>query len=341
MRAQLRFSRRCDDAQSSLGSGGIRFLSVGSDDRLSTRLRKTPEYSGMQRPGMKLVNGVPMLDFLADKWSCVEQLQARSDDLVIATYPKAGTTWMQEIVDLVINATDLAHNRRATIDDRMIFMEWSCGPGEPPELRSGVELLDEFPSPRVIKTHVPYKLFPSSFWAKDCKVIYVARNAKDNAVSYFHFDRMNRQQPEPGSWEEYLPRFVAGSVPWGSWYDHVTGWWNARENHRILYFFYEDMKENPLREVSRVADFIERPLSERQLQEVVRLSSFSVMKNNPMSNYSHLPPALMDQTVSPFMRKGEVGDWKNHFSASQLEEFEQDYSKKMPADGPSFRDTLP
>lgn len=42
------------------------------------------------------------------------------------------------------------------------------------------------------------------------KTIYVARNAKDNLVSYYHFDRMNQTQPEPGPWDGYIQKFMRG-----------------------------------------------------------------------------------------------------------------------------------
>ena len=42
------------------------------------------------------------------------------------------------------------------------------------------------------------------------QVVYVARNAKDNAVSFFHFDRMNYAHPEPGDWSSFLQRFMDG-----------------------------------------------------------------------------------------------------------------------------------
>lgn len=41
-------------------------------------------------------------------------------------------------------------------------------------------------------------------------MIYVARNAKDNVVSYYFFDQMNLTQPDPGTWEEYLTKFMEG-----------------------------------------------------------------------------------------------------------------------------------
>lgn len=33
------------------------------------------------------------------------------------------------------------------------------------------------------------------------------------------------------------------SVPYGSWYDHVKSWWEKSKNSRVLFMFYEDMKE--------------------------------------------------------------------------------------------------
>ena len=42
------------------------------------------------------------------------------------------------------------------------------------------------------------------------QVVYVARNAKDDAVSYFHFNRMDSVQPEPGDWNSFLQNYMEG-----------------------------------------------------------------------------------------------------------------------------------
>ncbi|EPY87069.1 sulfotransferase 1C4-like protein [Camelus ferus] len=152
------------------------------------------------------------------------------------------------------------------------------------------------PSPRTLKTHLPIQLLPPSLLEKNCKVIYVARNPKDNMVSYYHFHRMNKALPAPGTWEEYFENFLTGKVCWGSWYDHVKGWWDARHQHRILYLFYEDMKRGPT-EWDRA-------------QKTLHLTG----------RWPRIRVHLGHRTV---------GDWKNHFTVAQNERFEDDYRKRM------------
>uniref|UniRef100_A0A668RTE7 Sulfotransferase n=1 Tax=Oreochromis aureus TaxID=47969 RepID=A0A668RTE7_OREAU len=81
----------------------------------------------------------------------------------------------------------------------------------------GTEQAEKLPTtPRLIKTHLPVQFVPQSFWQQRCRIIYVARNAKDNVVSYFHFARMNSALPEPGDWSSYLQEFMEGKRAFGS-----------------------------------------------------------------------------------------------------------------------------
>ncbi|XP_028850297.1 sulfotransferase family 1, cytosolic sulfotransferase 5 [Denticeps clupeoides] len=275
------------------------------------------------------LNGIPMLKQVVTHFHRVETFQPFPEDLLISTYPKAGTTWTQEIVDLILHHDDFEKCKRAPIHVRVPFLEMnSADPAF-----SGTCLLEKMDPPRVIKTHLPLQLIPQSFWDAGCKVIYVARNPKDNAVSYFHFDRMNLVQPDPGSWSQYLDKFMNGEVSWGSWYDHVKGYWKERDKKKILYLFFEDMKEDPGHEVKQIAKFLGYNLSQRMIEEIVQRTTFESMRDNPMANYSDVPENIFNRQASEFMRKGEVGDWENHFSPEQNATFDEHY-KKMMADLP-------
>ncbi|KAL8176879.1 UNVERIFIED_CONTAM: hypothetical protein K2H54_039734 [Gekko kuhli] len=289
-----------------------------------------------QRYPLVPVQGIPLMEPIVRSWARVENFEARPDDLLIATYPKAGTTWTQEIVDLILARGDVEKARRVPVHIRIPFLEMCSFPDFP----AGVDLLMSAPSPRAIKTHLPFQLLPKSFLEKDCKIIYVARNAKDNLVSYYFFDQMNLVQPDPGPWDGYVKKFMEGTVAWGSWYDHVRRYWDERANHRILYLFYEDMKEDLSREIRRVKDFLEVDLSESIVQKIAHLTTFQAMKANPMTNCEDVPSTVFDKTKSSFMRKGEVGDWKNYFTVAQREMFDADYQSKMEGTTLHFRDVL-
>ncbi|XP_072597631.1 sulfotransferase 1C2 isoform X5 [Vulpes vulpes] len=202
--------------------------------------------------------------------------------------------------------------------------------------KSGVEKANAMPSPRILRTHLPTQLLPPSFWENNCKFLYVARNAKDCMVSYYHFQRMNQMLPDPGTWEEYFETFISGKVGWGSWYDHVKGWWEIKDRYQILFLFYEDIKQDPKHEIQKVMQFMGKNLDETVLDKIVQETSFEKMKENPMVNRSTVPKSILDQSISPFMRKGTVGDWKNHFTVAQNERFNEIYRQKMEGSSINF-----
>ncbi|XP_041802656.1 cytosolic sulfotransferase 1-like isoform X3 [Chelmon rostratus] len=280
--------------------------------------------------------GVSMTHFFTDNWENIQNFQARPDDILLATYPKAGTTWVSYILDLLyFGQTSQERQTSIPIYDRVPFLEIML-----PSMESGVDLANNLPtSPRLIKTHYPVQFVPKSFWEQNCRMIYVARNAKDNVVSYFHFDKMTLTEPDPGDWSSYLHRFKEGKMVFGSWYDHVNGWWKKKQTYSNLhYMFFEDMVEDTGREIDKLCRFLGLSPSVDEKKQITGGVQFDNMKKNDMVNYSAFP--VMDFKISPFMRKGKVGDWKNHFTVAQSEEFDEDYKKKMKDPTLQFRTVI-
>uniref|UniRef100_A0A3Q3X9K0 Sulfotransferase n=1 Tax=Mola mola TaxID=94237 RepID=A0A3Q3X9K0_MOLML len=266
------------------------------------------------RPELFDFHGISMTHCFTDNWENIQNFQAKQDDILIATYPKAGTTWVSYMLDLLYFGQTFPERQISTsIYQTVPFLEINV-----PFMDSGVVLANKLDtSPRLIKTHFPVQFVPKSFWEQNCRVVYVARNAKDNVVSFFHFDRMNK-------------------VVFGSWYDHVNGWWKKKQTHsKVHYMFYEDLIEDAGQELDKLCHFLDMSPSVETKTWILDRAQFHNMKNNTMVNHSVVP--VMDFEISHFMRKGKVGDWKNHFTVAQNEMFDEDYKMKMTDSTLQFR----
>uniref|UniRef100_A0A8C5DLK3 Sulfotransferase n=1 Tax=Gouania willdenowi TaxID=441366 RepID=A0A8C5DLK3_GOUWI len=240
-------------------------------------------------------------------------------DIVIASYPKSGTTWMQQIVTLICSRGDphVSHT----------VPNWTRAPWL--EQYYSEALMESFIKPRVITTHLPYQLLGSAVQGSKAKIIYVSRNPKDVVVSFYHFHKMAKFLPDPESFSNFLYRFLEGSVHYGSWFDHVLGWTNQDADLNLLHISYEEMLLDPKGTIKKVSSFLQRPLLEDEVNSCVKHSTFSSMKHNQMINYTLVSQEIMDQSKGPFMRKGEIGDWKNMFTEELNQYFQSVFISKM------------
>ncbi|KAH1180968.1 hypothetical protein KIL84_001902 [Mauremys mutica] len=211
--------------------------------------------------------------------------QVRDSDVFSVTYPKSGTTWMQELLTLIHSDGD-------------------------PRLAQSV---------------------PS--WER---VIYTVRNPKDVCVSLYHYSKMASFLEFQEDFGEFVELFSAGKVLFGSWFQHVRGWLGLRDRLNFLLLTYEEMHQDLRGRVERICRFLGKQLDARALDGVVANASFQAMKQNKMCNYSLVPENIMDQRVSPFLRKGVPGDWKGHFTVAQSQAFDRLYREQMQDVGVRF-----
>ncbi|XP_070708036.1 sulfotransferase 2B1-like [Pempheris klunzingeri] len=244
----------------------------------------------------------------------------RPDDILIATYPKSGTTWMQEIVPLIVSGGDPTSVETLPNWNRTPWLE---------ENQVYTLKLEQRPSPRTFSTHFQYGMMPKSFFEVKPRAIYVMRNPKDVFTSSYHYHGMAAFAVNPGPQSEFLQKFLDGKVMFGSWFDHVKSWLGAEEKGHIMYITYEELITDLKDCVARIAQFLEKPLDPEVIEKIADRCLFVNMKKNNMSNYSKVSCEVFDLKKSEFLRKGIAGDWKNQLTVAESEYFDAVYRDKM------------
>ncbi|XP_043085996.1 sulfotransferase 2B1-like [Puntigrus tetrazona] len=116
--------------------------------------------------------------------------------------------------------------------------------------------LEQRPSPRVFATHFHRHMMSESYFKTKPRVLYVMRNPKDVFTSSFHYYGMASYLVNPGSQDEFMEKFLDGTIIFGSWFDHVKGWIGAEEQESILHIFYEEMIADLKGSVEKIAKFL-------------------------------------------------------------------------------------
>lgn len=267
--------------------------------------------------------------------------QARDSDVIVATIPKSGTTWLKALTFAIVNRKLFSpfsenHPLLSSNPHHLVpFFEYNLYTKySPPDLSA-------FSDPRLFGTHIPFDAMPSSIKNSNCKILYICRNPFDTFVSSWSFTNKIKPESMPPLEIEYaFDKFCNGVVGFGPFWDHMLGYWRESKERpqKVLFLKYEDMKKDPNSHLKMIAEFLGCPFSLEEetsgvVDCIVKLCSFEKMKELEVNKSSVFAKNFESKHL---FRKAEIGDWVNHFSPSMVERLSKLVDEKLGGSGLSF-----
>ncbi|CAK7336387.1 unnamed protein product [Dovyalis caffra] len=259
---------------------------------------------------------------------------AQDTDIILASMPKSGTTWLKALTFSVVNRNIYSPKESPLLTTPPHELVRFCEM----DLYSKIQLpdIEKLPSPRIFSSHFHYETLPLSIRDSNCKIVYICRNPLDQLVSYFHFARkFERENMEPlSSIDEGFDNVCSGIQCYGPFWDSVLGYWKAsiERPDKVLFLKYEDLKEDISSNLKKLGEFLGLPFSEKEekegvIEEISKLCSFDNLKDLEVNKTGVFECAGAPN--STFFRKAKVGDWCNYLSPSMAERFGKIVEEKM------------
>jgi aryl sulfotransferase len=263
-------------------------------------------------------------------------LEYRDGDVVIASYGKAGSTWVQQIVaQLIFSGEDV------DVGAISPWLEFMASPRQ-----ATLGLLDSQSHRRFYKTHLPVDAMPLS---RKAKYIYVARDGRDVVWSYHKFFS-SFGEPPPGIVEliaagrakppppinpdvrefyhEWLDR---DGYPFLPFFSHVQGWWDVRGLPNILMVHFSALKADMPGQIRRIADFLDISVPSDAWRRILEHCSFNYMKQHADAV---APPgaATLEGGRKAFFHAGTNGRWRDVLSPAESEKYERAARSRLSPD---------
>ncbi|XP_026385131.1 cytosolic sulfotransferase 14-like [Papaver somniferum] len=284
-----------------------------------------------------------------------QNFKALHTDLIIATLPKSGSTWLKALAFAVVNrinypcSNNYHQHPLLTVSphDLVPFLEFK-------HVLPDHSLLDFTKAStnthdhdsRLVATHVPYASLAESIKnpATNCKIVYLCRNPQDTFISLWMFMNKVRHVVNNNSKflsiDEAFEFFCEGVSEFGPFWDHVLGYWKeSLENpQKVLFLRYEDLKKEPKIQVKKLAEFMGYSCSAEEeshgvIEDISSLCSFENLKILDVNKNGYWQNLIENKF---FFRKGEVGDSKNYLTPLMVERLHRLTEEKMRGSGLVF-----
>jgi len=223
------------------------------------------------------------------------------DDTFLVSYPRSGNTWTRFLI-----ANLLFRDREVSF----LNIDYLI----PDILNITRRRLAKVPRPRLIKSH-------EYFDPRYKKVIYIVRDPRDVAISYYYFHLKQGYIQDEYPVGKFIQRFVEGGVDpiFASWGENVMSWVATRGSRPgFLLMKYEDMKADPARELARVGDFLGIPYDHESLTRAVEMSSSERMRELEKRDENLWIGTKTKRKDVRFVRTATAGGWRTTLSADQV-----------------------
>ena len=251
----------------------------------------------------------------------------RNDDIIIATYAKAGTTWVQQIVAQLLfdGAADLETAEMSPWMDLRV---------PPKEVK--LPLVMAQTHRRFLKTHLPVDAL---VFSDQARYVYIGRDGRDVVWSMYNhhvnangawYDALNKTPGlvgppigEPADtvrqyYEEWLER---DGYPWWSFWENAKSWWAIKDLPNVYFLHFADLKKDMPGEIRRLAEFLDIEINENNWDDILLHCSFDYMKANATKSVP-LGGAFWDGGAKTFINKGTNGRWRDTLNEDDVQKYE-------------------
>ncbi|XP_018564235.1 uncharacterized protein LOC108905722 [Anoplophora glabripennis] len=263
----------------------------------------------------------------------IYNFEVRSDDVWIVTFPRSGTTLMQEMAWLILNE-DYDTAKKVSLFKRFPFLELSTLISDhlmaeitedivndkkiweeyKESLKPRWEILENTVGRRFIKSHLPLSLLPPTLLTSGAKVVYIARNPKNAAISRYHQDRSLGIANYVGNFDQYWDLFEKNLVYFTPYWEHLEEAWQQRSNKNLLFFFYEDVVKDYKKAIVELSNFLEKTMNEEQISKLADYLRIDNFRNTNLQQTNTMVKLISLRGPYQHVRTGKSGDWNDYFT---------------------------